>query len=115
MFICVMKAKIHHAHVTQTALNYQGSLPLDKRLMEAAGFVPYEQIQVYNVDSGTRFETYVIPGSAGTVIVNGAAARLAQVGDRLIIVAFVYLPPEAAPAHQPRVIILDENNQITAG
>ena len=114
MLLCLLKAKLHHARVTDTRLEYQGSLTLDEELMEKAGIVPYEQIHVYNLENGKRFETYVIPGPRGEggVVVNGAAARLAARGDRIIIAAYTYLTPEEAREHRPRVLILGPDNQI---
>src|SRR5262249_58289322 len=83
----MLRAKVHRATVTETNVNYEGSLTLDAHLMKAAGMIPYERIDVYNADSGTRFSTYLIRGEpgSGTVCVNGAAAHLAKTGDRLII------------------------------
>ena len=113
MFREMMKSKIHRARVTQANLQYQGSLTVDSRLMEAADLYPNEKIQVVNVNTGDRFETYVIPGEPGSGIigVNGGAARLASVGDIILIISYALMEEKEAAAHKPKVFILDENNR----
>jgi aspartate 1-decarboxylase len=113
LYITLLKSKLHHARVTAADLNYVGSLTLDPALMEAAGIAPFEKVLVANVENGERFETYVIEGEAGSgmVQINGAAARYGLPGDRLIVMAFALV--EGVPSDwQPRVIALDENNQV---
>jgi aspartate 1-decarboxylase len=113
LYITLLKSKLHHARVTSADLNYVGSLTLDSALMQAAGIAPYEKVLVANVENGERFETYVIEGEAGSgmVQINGAAARYGVSGDRLIVMAFA-LVEEVPAGWQPRVIALDENNQV---
>ncbi len=110
-----MRAKIHQARVTQCDLNYVGSITIDEDLLRAVDIRPNEAVHVYDIDNGSRFETYVILGKAGSgeIGVNGAAARLTGPGHRLIIVAFEGLEGEAVPAHESRVVVCDENNRIT--
>ncbi|GBC86005.1 Aspartate 1-decarboxylase [bacterium HR11] len=114
MYVCVLRAKLHNLRVTGTRLDYAGSLSVDAALLEAAGLFPYEQVQVYNVNTGARFETYLIPAPAGsrTAEVNGAAARLAEVGDRLIVAAYAWVAPDTARHVRPRILILDDANEV---
>lgn len=114
MQLRLLKSKLHLAAVTKTALNYHGSITVDEALMDAVGLVPYEAVLVGNVSTGIRAETYVIKGERGSgeVQMNGAMARLAQPGDRLIIMAFAFLEPAEVSAHRPRVAILDAENRI---
>ena len=114
MTITMLKGKIHRAVVTQAELNYVGSITVDPVLMEAAGIYEYEKVQVVDVESGSRLETYTIAGEPGkgTICLNGAAARLVQPGDHVIIMAYCELTPEEAKCHQPKVVFLDENNKI---
>jgi aspartate 1-decarboxylase len=107
-------SKIHHATVTEADLHYEGSLTVDEDLLEAAGIGLYEKVQVVNVNNGARFETYTIPGKrrSRVVCLNGAAARLGHVGDRLIIITYGLLNEEEARNHKPKVIILDDDNNI---
>ncbi len=115
-FVTLLKSKIHHARVTDVRLDYEGSLTIDPVLMKKVGILPCEQIHVFNVENGARFITYAIEGKpgAGEFIVNGAAARLASKGDRLIIVTYVTLPLEEASKHEPQIIRLDISNKILA-
>jgi aspartate 1-decarboxylase len=106
----MMNGKIHRARVTDADLNYVGSISIDPILMKAADIVANEQVAVYNINNGARFETYAIEGNDGEVCLNGAAARLAQVGDLVIIVTFVDLDDGELAAHQPSVIVVDEDN-----
>jgi aspartate 1-decarboxylase len=110
----MLKSKIHRACVTGADLQYEGSLTLDADLMEAADILPYEQVYVFNINNGARLVTYAIEGErgSGTVCLNGAAARLGQKGDLLIILAFTSVPDEEARSNAPRLIYLDENNRI---
>jgi len=113
----MLSGKIHRATVTDANINYEGSLTLDPDLMDAAGMLPYEQIQVLDIDNGARLTTYIIEGerSSGQVIVNGAAARLVAPGDRVIIVAYAEMEEAEARAHTPRVVLVDgANRPITA-
>jgi len=107
----MLNAKIHRARVTEADLDYIGSISIDAALLERAGIHPNEQVAVYNLSNGERFETYAIPGEPGQVRLNGAAARLAQVGDRVIIVTYVDVDADELADHEPRVVVVDENNQ----
>jgi len=107
----VCHAKIHRATVTDADLNYVGSLTVDEALLKEADILPYEKVQVVNVTNGARFETYIMPGGPGEVIVNGAAARLAQPGDIVIIMAYVQLEDAEARRHQIRVVHVDSENK----
>ena len=108
------KSKIHRATVTEANLNYEGSLTLDPLLMEAAGLVPFEQVHVLNLNNGARFETYLIEGErgSGTVCVNGAAARLVQVGDPVIVLAYALVPEDELADFTARIVFVDENNKV---
>lgn len=109
----MLLGKIHRVTVTATDLNYEGSLAVDVTLLNGAGILPYEGVQVVNVTNGHRWQTYVIPAPAGsgTVLVNGAAARLSQPGDRIIIMAYGWLPHPEALGHHPRILLVDEHNR----
>jgi len=113
MQITLMKGKVHRARVTDADLHYEGSISIDKALMEAAGFLPYERVDIYNIDTGARFSTYIIeaPAGSGTIGLNGAAARLAMVGDKVIIVAYANFDEAEARSFQPRVVLVDEKNR----
>ena len=115
MTITMLKAKIHRAVVVQAELNYVGSITIDSALMEAAGILEYEKVQIADVESGTRFETYVIAGEAesGMICLNGAAARQVQVGDHVIIMAYADMTPEEAKKAMPQVVFVDEQNHIS--
>lgn len=110
----MLKAKIHKATVTETNLNYEGSLALDESLMKAADMIPYEQVHVYNISNGERFLTYLIKGAknSGVVAVNGAAAHKAKVGDKLIIASYVSLEEGEIDFFMPKILIVDENNRL---
>jgi aspartate 1-decarboxylase len=114
MLLRVLKAKLHLATVTRTELNYHGSITIAEDLMEAVGFLPFEQVLVGNVDNGQRGETYVIrgPRGSGAIELNGAMAHLAQPGHRIIVMAFAFAKPRRAARVKPKVAILDENNKI---
>ena len=110
----VLGSKIHRAAVTESALDYEGSLGLDGELMKAAGMIPFEQVQVYNISNGERFTTYLIKAKegSGAVAVYGAAAHRAGVGDKLIIASYVLLGDEETEFVVPRIVILDEGNRV---
>lgn len=114
MQLHMLKAKLHLASVTQAQLHYDGSCAIDLDLLERAGLREFEAIDIYNVNNGERFSTYVILGERGSgmISVNGAAARKAQVGDRLIIAAYGTYSEEEAAKHQPRLIYPDANNKV---
>lgn len=112
MKLSMFKSKLHQLRVTEANLHYEGSITLDSELLEEAGILPYEKVQVLNITNGSRLETYTIPGEAGSRVccLNGAAARLTQVGDRIIVIAYAEMTPEEARQHKPRVVVVDENN-----
>src|SRR4051812_37845100 len=114
MRLKVLKSKLHLATVTGSDLNYHGSLTIDPELMEAVGLLPYEAILVSNVATGQRGETYVLPGvrGIGQIEMNGAMARLGNVGDRIIVMAFAEMEPDEVEGHRPRVVALDGRNRI---
>lgn len=114
MFRTMMKSKLHRATVTEANLNYVGSITIDEDLMEAVDILANEKVQVVNNNNGARLETYVIPGmrGSGVICLNGAAARLVQPGDKVIIIAYAMLPSEEAKHFNPKIAVLDENNQI---
>ncbi len=109
------KSKIHRATITRSELYYMGSLTVDDALLKAADILPYEKVQVVNVNNGNRFETYAIPGEAnsGTICLNGAAARLGHVGDEIIIITYAAYADEEAMAHQPTIVLVDKENRIS--
>ena len=114
MFRTMMNAKIHRAHVTEANLNYVGSITIDTDILDAVGLVANEKVQIVNNNNGARFETYIIPGErgSGVICLNGAAARLVQKGDIVIIISYVLIAEERVPFHHPKVAIMDENNRI---
>ena len=114
MLLTLCKSKLHRATVTRADLHYVGSITIDAALMDAAGILPFERVQVVDVANGARFETYAIAGAArsGTVCVNGAAARLVHVGDPVIIIAYAQLTPEEAGRHRPSIVLLKPDNTI---
>ncbi|WP_263789558.1 aspartate 1-decarboxylase [Salinibacter sp.] len=115
MDLSMLRAKLHRLRVTEADLYYEGSITIDEELLDAAGMLPYEKVQVVNVNNGSRLETYTIPGEAGerTVCLNGPAARLAAPGDEVIVIAYAELTPSEAREHHPRVVHVDENNDVT--
>lgn len=115
MQITMLKGKIHRAIVQQAELNYVGSITVDPELMEQAGILEYELVQIVDVENGNRFETYTIAGEPGSgmICLNGAAARQAQVGDHVIIMCYCQMTPEEAKDHQPKVVFVDEQNHIS--
>lgn len=113
MTIEMLKGKIHRAVVKQAELDYVGSITVDEELMDAAGIIEYEKVQVVDVNNGNRFETYVISGERGSgmICLNGAAARCVSVGDKVIIMAYAQMTPEEAKAHKPSVVFVDDDNK----
>ena len=114
MFLQVYKSKIHRAVVTEANLNYVGSITIDEDLMEAAGIIEGERVQIVNNNNGERLETYVIRGErySGQICLNGAAARTAQIGDIIIIIAYAWITPEEAKDFKPKTVFPDQKNQI---
>lgn len=114
MFRTMMNGKIHRARVTEANLNYVGSITIDSDILDAVGMVPNEKVQIVNNNNGARFETYIIPGTrgSGVVCLNGAAARLVQEGDVVIIISYALVPEEKVATHEPKVAIMNEQNQI---
>ena len=110
----MLKTKIHRATITASDLNYEGSISIDRDLMDAAGIEPFEQVNVYNINNGERFETYVIEGARGTGIIglNGAAARKGLVGDLIIIATYAAVTEDEMDGYRPTILLLDENNNI---
>lgn len=115
MQLTMLKGKIHRAVVKQAELNYVGSITIDPKLMEAAGILGYEQVQIVDVENGNRFETYTIDGEPGSgmICLNGAAARQVQVGDHVIIMAYCQMDAKEAADHKPKVVFVDEENHIS--
>ncbi len=114
MFRYMFKSKIHRATVTDADLNYNGSITIDADLLKAAGILPYEQVHVVNINNGARFETYVIEGAAGTgeVCLNGAAARLVQRGDLVIIITYSAVEEKELENYEIKTILVNEKNEI---
>ncbi|MCR5183354.1 MAG: aspartate 1-decarboxylase [Opitutales bacterium] len=114
MNISMLKSKIHRAVVTQAELDYVGSITIDAELLKKAGILEYEKVQVADVQTGARFETYTIAGTpgSGVICINGAAAKLANVGDRVIIMAYADMTPEEAASFKPTVVFVDDKNQV---
>lgn len=115
MQLTMLKGKIHRAVVKQAELNYVGSITIDPKLMEAAGILEYEQVQIVDVENGNRFESYTIDGEPGSgmICLNGAAARQVQVGDHVIIMAYCQMDAKEAADHKPKVVFVDEENHIS--
>lgn len=116
MTVTMLKGKIHRAVVRQAELDYVGSITVDPELMEAAGIYEYEKVQIVDVENGSRFETYTIAGEPGSgmICLNGAAARMVQVKDHIIIMAYCEMTPEEAKGHKPYVVFVDEDNRISS-
>ena len=114
MKLTMLKGKIHRAVIKQADLNYVGSITIDTELLEAAGILEYEMVQIVDINNGNRFETYTIAGEAGSgmICLNGAAARQVSVGDRIIIMCYAQMPPEEAKEHKPYVVFVDDDNKI---
>ena len=114
MIIEVLKSKLHRARVTQAELNYVGSITIDEDLMDAANIIANEKVQIVNNNNGARFETYVIKGErgTGTICLNGATARLAQVGDIVIIMSYAYMEMDEARSYKPILVFPDVDNKL---
>ncbi|MCL6610490.1 MAG: aspartate 1-decarboxylase [Peptococcaceae bacterium] len=114
MLITMFKSKIHRAVVTEANLNYMGSITIDRDLMEAADILSNEKVQVVNINNGARLETYAIPGDPGSgmICLNGAAARLVQPGDSVIIISYAVMTREEAASHRPTVVMVDGRNRV---
>ena len=109
----MLKSKIHRARVTQVDIDYEGSITIDKKLMEEADILPYEQVQVLNINNSARFSTYAIEGESGKICINGAAARLAAKGDIIIILAFCHVEDDEARNFIPKIVCVDAQNATT--
>lgn len=112
MIVQILKGKLHRLHVTGADLYYEGSITIDSELLDAANILPYEKVQVVNVNNGSRLDTYTIPAPPGsrTVCLNGPAARRNQPGDEVIVIAYAGVTEEEARRHEPRVVLVDEYN-----
>jgi len=109
----MLKSKIHRAHVTETNINYEGSITIDKKLMEGADILPYERVEVLNLNNGARFDTYAIEGDRSEICINGAAARLSIRGDVVIILTYCQVDDNEAHNFIPKLVYVDANNTIT--
>jgi len=109
----MLKSKIHGARVTQVNIDYEGSITIDKKLMREADILPYEQVQVLNVNNGARFTTYAIEGKSGEIGLNGAAARLAAKGDTIMVLSYCYVEDDEAHNFIPKLVYVDAKNAIT--
>lgn len=114
MTINMLKGKIHRATVVEAQLNYVGSITVDEDLLDSAGILEYEQVQIVDVDNGNRFETYTIAGTRGSglICLNGAAARQVAVGDKIILMAYAQMTPEEAKNTPPKVVFVSDDNKI---
>ena len=114
MLLTLMKAKLHRATVTQADMDYEGSIAIDRDLLDASGILPHEQVDVLNITTGARFTTYAIEAPRGSRVigVNGAAARLVQKGDKVIVVTYCQLPAEEARNYSPTVVLMGDGNEI---
>lgn len=110
----MLNAKIHRARVTEANLNYVGSITIDEDILDAVGMIANEKVQIVNNNNGARFETYIIPGErgSGVICLNGAAARLVQEGDIIIILTYTLIPEDKIATHKPKIAVMDENNKI---
>ena len=113
MTLEMLKSKIHRATVTQSALDYIGSITVDETLMEAAGLTEYEKVEIADVDNGARFSTYVICGEANSGIICGAAARMVSTGDKVIIMSYAQMTPEEIKENPPKVVFVNDDNTIS--
>jgi aspartate 1-decarboxylase len=111
MNVTLLKCKIHRARVTGAVLDYEGSISICPDLIKAAGLLPWEKVDIYNINTGHRFSTYVIEGKKGDICLNGAAARLVQANDLVIICAYASMPADEAPEFRPTVVLVDEKNR----
>ena len=114
MFVTLCKAKIHRVKVTEAELYYEGSITIDQELLNASGILPYEKVQIVNVNNGARFETYTIPGKrkSGVICLNGPAARMGSVGDEIIIISYAEFEDKEALGYEPTVVLVDSRNMI---
>lgn len=114
MYRTMMSGKLHRATVTEANLNYVGSITIDEDLIDAVGMLPNEKVQIVNNNNGARLETYIIPGQrgSGVICLNGAAARLVQEGDKVIIISYKMMSDQEAANHQPKVAVLNDRNKI---
>lgn len=114
MLVTILKAKIHRATITQAELHYVGSITIDEHLLIESGIMEHEKVAVVDIDNGNRFETYVIKGKkhSGIICINGAAARLVQPGDKIIIMSYCILAPSEAATYKPKVLFINEGNNI---
>jgi aspartate 1-decarboxylase len=112
MLITLLKSKIHRAKVSGADLNYEGSIAIDTKLMQAANIIEFEKVDVYNITNGSRFATYVINGGDGEISLNGAAARLVQEGDLIIIASYIQVNNEEKSDHHPTIVLVDDKNTI---
>ncbi len=114
MIVTLCKAKIHRVKVTEAELYYEGSITVDEELLSASGILPYEKVQIVNVNNGARLETYTIPGKAnsGVICLNGPAARLGSVGDEIIVISYAEFEEKEAMGYQPTVVLVDSRNKI---
>jgi len=114
MFLAMLKSKIHRAQVTGCDLDYEGSISIDGDVLDAAGILPFEQVDIYNINNGERLTTYAIvgPRGSGEFALNGAAARKAAVGDKIIVCSYGYVPAEEARNYQPTIVLISDGNRI---
>ena len=114
MQITLLKSKLHRGRVTDCNIDYEGSIEVDEDLLDAVGIRTYEQVHIYDINNGNRFVTYAIPGKrgSGTIMVNGAAARLTKINDRIIIAAYGIMDEQEVKKFKPQIVLLDENNKI---
>jgi aspartate 1-decarboxylase len=114
LFVTLCKAKIHRVKVTEAELYYEGSITIDEELLNASGILPYEKVQIVNVNNGARFETYTIPGKpkSGVICLNGPAARMGSVGDEIIIISYAEFEDKEALGYEPTVVLVDSRNMI---
>ncbi|PTU28798.1 aspartate 1-decarboxylase [Bacillus subtilis] len=114
MYRTMMSGKLHRATVTEANLNYVGSITIDEDLIDAVGMLPNEKVQIVNNNNGARLETYIIPGKrgSGVICLNGAAARLVQEGDKVIIISYKMMSDQEAKSHEPKVAVLNDQNKI---
>ena len=110
----MLKSKIHRATITEADLSYEGSLTIDKDLMDVVDLLPYERVMAYNINNGERFDTYAIEGKPGSGVIglNGAAARKGMIGDQIIIVSYAFFSAEELSDYSPKIVLLDKSNQI---
>ncbi len=116
MQVELIVGKLHAATVTECRLYYQGSVTIDRDLIDAVGLVPNQKVDIYNINNGERFSTYILEGKRGskTIGLNGAAARLVQIGDRVIIVGYGFFTHDEAKKHEPKVAVLNERNEVVS-